>query len=32
MTMDKQFQEYKGLDLSQVNKEVLKEWEDEVQD
>ncbi len=29
MTMDKQFQEYKGLDLSQVNKEVLKEWEDE---
>ena len=25
--MDKKFQEYKGLDLSQVNKDVLKEWE-----
>lgn len=25
--MDKKFQEYKSLDLSQVNKEVLKEWE-----
>lgn len=24
--MDKKFQEYKGLDLSQVNKDVLKEW------
>ena len=27
VTMDKKFQEYKGLDLSQVNKDVLKEWE-----
>ena len=27
ITMDKKFQEYKGLDLSQVNKDVLKEWE-----
>ena len=27
--MDKKFQEYKGLDLSQVNKDVLKEWEEE---
>ena len=26
-TMDKKFQEYKGLALSQVNKDVLKEWE-----
>lgn len=26
--MDKKFLEYKGLDLSQVNKDVLKEWEE----
>ena len=26
VTMDKKFQEYKGLALSQVNKDVLKEW------
>lgn len=26
--MDKKFHEYKGLDLSRINQEVLKEWEE----
>ncbi len=26
--MSTKFKEYKGLDLSQINKDVLKEWEE----
>lgn len=26
--MDKKFHEYKSLDLSRINQEVLKEWEE----